>query len=244
MAWRPTDYEDAVFAELPANERTRTRSLYHPQLLGFHKFRPPVPLDEWDRIGITADVGPLPEGKTIEERVAELFPKITPSDARLIHEIKRLSKGSSHVHARCGSCRNWRRPTELLDVRSYPETSERPILDHSDRDRFLGPSVTVLDNDLTQRDLITKEISGPEITKQIQKRYSRPKVKSYVQIDLKRGAGFVCSGCWSKWIRARLKIDGVTYTKLRHITLLGAPQNVIDEHKVRPGWDTPGMGAV
>ena len=243
MAWRPTDYEDAVFAELPANERTRTRSLYHPQLLSFHKFRPAVPLDEWDRIGITADVGPLPEGETIEERVAELFPEITPSDARLIHEIKRLSKGSSHVHTRCGFCRNWRRPTELIDVRSFPETAERPTLDRKDREYLLGPEVRVLDNVLTQRDDFGN-IVGQEFTKTVRKRYSRPKVISYETVDLKKGAGFVCSGCWTKWIRLRLKIGGVTYTKLRHITLLGAPRDVIDAHKVRPGWNTPGMGAV
>ena len=99
MAWIPTNYEDAVFAELPANERTRSRSFYHPALVGFHSNRPPPDLEEWERIGITTDALPLPEGKSVEERVAELFPEITPSDPRLIHAIRRLSTGSPHVHA-------------------------------------------------------------------------------------------------------------------------------------------------
>ena len=110
------------------------------------------------------------------------------------------------------------------------------------RDYFLGPEVTVLDNEATQRDPITKEIIGREVTKLRRDPQSRPKVKSYFTIDLKNGAGFVCSGCWTRWIRMRLKIGGQTYTKLRHITLLGAPQGVIDNHKDRPGWDTPGLG--
>lgn len=240
MAWIPTNYEDAVFAELPANERTRSRSFYHPALAGFHSNRPPPDLEEWERIGITTDALPLPEGKSVEERVAELFPEITPSDPRLIHAIRRLSTGSPHVHARCGSCRNWRRPNELLDVRSYPETAERPILDHRNREYFLGPQVTVIDNAATPRDDFGN-INGPEVTKTIRRRYSRPNVVSYVPVDLKRGAGFVCSGCWTRWVRERYEIGGETYTKLRHITLLGAPQAIIEEHKARPGWDTPGM---
>ena len=242
MAWRPPDYEDAVFAELPIDEKARARSFYHPMLLAFHLHRPATPLDEWDRIGITADSLPRPEGKTVEERVAELFPEITPSDPRLIADIKRLSRASPHVHARCASCQMWHRPSELIDVRSFPETAERPTLDRNDRDFFLGPEVTVLDNALTQRDEFGN-ITGQEFTKLRRQPYSRPKVISYETVDLKKGAGFVCSGCWTKWIRLRLKIGGETYTKLRHITLLGSPQDVIDAHKDRPGWATPGTTA-
>ncbi len=238
--WKPDNYADAIFAELPANERARPRSFYHPMLLGFHLHPPAIPFDEWDRIGITADSLPLPEGKSVEERVADLFPEIEPSDQRLIAEIKRIAKVSPHVHARCGSCRSWRAPFELLDVRSYPETAERPIFERFERDNFLGPLQTVIDNEATQRDEFGN-IIGEEVTKTRRPQHSRPKVKSYVAIDLKNGAGFVCSGCWTRWIRLRLKIGGVTYTRLRHITLLGAPQDALDEHKGRPGWDSPGM---
>jgi hypothetical protein len=243
MAWLPPNYEDVVFAELPSDEKSRSRSFYHPVLLGFHKKLPPRDflLAEWDRIGILTDSPPPTDDKTIEDQVRATFPEIEPSDPRLVHEIRKLSKGSSHIHARCGSCRSWRRPSELLDVRTYPETAERPILDRRNREYITGPLVTVIDNELTERDLITGAVEGDEITKKVRQTYSRPKVLSYEAIDLKRGAGFVCSGCWTAWIRGRFKIDGVTYTRVHHITLLGAPRDTIDEHKARPGWDTPGM---
>lgn len=249
MAWTTPTYEDALFAELPANEQARERSYFHPALVLFHKVRPAPDFQEWERIGITADALPLPEGKSVEERVAELFPEITPSDPRLVHEIKRLSTGSPHVHIRCGACRTWAGPTEMIDVRSHPETAEHPILDRRNREHIVGPPVTVLDNDATVRntdrlDPDFGKIIGPEVPKLFQFVNSRPSVVGYEPpVDLKNGAGFVCSGCWTRWIRSRYKIDGVTYTKLHHITLLGAPQDTIDEHKDRPGWNTPGMTA-
>lgn len=242
MTWLPTNYEDAVFAELPANEQARDHSFYHPSLALFHKERPAPDFQEWGRIGITADSLPLPEGMSVEDRIAELFPEIEPSDPRLIHKIKRLSKGSPHVHARCGSCGTWHRPTELIDVRNYPEVAERPILDYINRDYFDGSLVEVIDNAATERNEDTGEIIGPEVRKMIHRRYSRPSVVGYETIiDFKRGAGFVCSGCWTLWIRLRLKIGGLIYTRLQHIILLDAPRDTIDEHKDRPGWNTPGL---
>jgi len=147
------------------------------------------------------------------------------------------------VHAKCAACGNWRRPSEILDVRSYPETAERPILDRKNREIFEGPLMTVIDNESSTRDPLTGEVTN-EVTKQVRKTYSRPSIVGYETVDLKRGAGFVCSGCWTRWIRERFEIGGQVYTRLRHITMLGAPQDVITEYAGRPGVDTPGLGLV
>lgn len=238
--WKPPNWQEALFAELPANEQARPRSFYHPMLLGFHLHRPATPLEEWERIGISADALPLPEGKSVKDRVAELFPEIEPADPRMIMEIRALNKRGDNVHVRCGGCAGFAKPHAMLDVRSYPETAELPLLSRTERDFFDGPLHTVMNNELTQRDK-RGNIIGDEVTKQRANPESRPSVISYSIVDLKNGTGFVCSGCWTKWIRLRLKIGGVTYTKLRHITLLDAPQDALDELGARPGWDTPGM---
>lgn len=247
MAWQPANFEDAIFAELPLEERSRRRSYFHPMLAAFHSRPPVAQIDEWDRIGIISDVGTLTEGKRLAERVAELFPVIVPSDPRMIHQIRRLSRRGPHVEIRCVACQSFASPTTMIDVRGYPETFEKPVLHRLDRDAVTGPLVTVMDNEATVRDTdilspTYRQIIGDEVHKQFRFNHSRPAVAGYeAPVDLKKGAGFVCSGCWTRWIRGRYKIGGVTYTRIKHITLLGAPQDVVDAHKRRPGWATPGL---
>lgn len=244
MSWRPNSWRDALLAELPAAEQARKWSYFHPAL---RLFVGQTDHGEWERIGITADSLPLPEGMEIGLRVAELFPEIVPSDPRMILQVRKTSR-QGHTQARCPGCRLWVAAFSMLDLRTYPVTGERPVLSSHEREYLLGPERTVIDNARTGRDVFG-QVVGEEFTRLDRATHSRRKILGFqpvellpvIQDDPEVRAGFLCGTCVTEWIRHGWKVGGAVYTKLEDLTRLGAPQDVIDANKDRPGWDTPGL---
>lgn len=243
VSWRASTWQDLVFAKLPAPEQAREKSFFHPMLRGFFSsYSDPKP--EHDRIGITADSLPLPEGKSVED----IFPAIVPSDPRMILPMRKASIQGDSIHVQCPGCKTWKQPYTLLDVRSYPIMAEHPLMSTTEWEVVTIPGVTVMNNELTVRDEFG-DIVGSEITKVVDLKTRRRAIAGYepiellplIQKDTEVRAGFVCTTCTWQWIRIGYKVGGILYTKLQHIIMQGAPQGFIDEKSGQPGWNTRGL---